>query len=44
MEEMILSIALSVIKTVVKNPKKRAHMKEILLKVRNAISVAYPED
>lgn len=44
MEEMILTIAFSVIKTVVKNARKRAQMKEILLKVRDAISVAYPED
>ncbi len=44
MEEMIISVALSVIKSVVKNARKRAQMKSILLKVRDAISAAYPAD
>lgn len=41
MEDMILNFALTVVKSVVKNPKKRAALKRQLLRIRDAISMAY---
>lgn len=44
MEDMILNFALTVVKSVVKNPKKRAALKRQLLRIRDAISMAYPDE
>lgn len=42
MDSLIISLALSVITSVVKNPAKRQKLKSILLSMRNAINAAYP--
>lgn len=42
MEAMIISLALTVIRSVIKNPGKRAKLKSVLLNLRDAINVAYP--
>lgn len=39
----IIHAALGVITSVVKNPAKKAALKEYLLEVRDAISQAYPD-
>jgi hypothetical protein len=44
METTLLTLALTIIKSVVKNPKKKAQLKSILLKVRDAIDAAYGEE
>ena len=41
MESTILALALSVIRAVVKNPAKKARLKSVLLKLRDAIDSAY---
>jgi hypothetical protein len=41
MESTILALALSVIRAVVKNPAKKARLKSVLLKLRDAIDAAY---
>ncbi len=41
MESSILALALTVIRAVVKNPEKKAKLKSILLKLRDAIDAAY---
>jgi hypothetical protein len=44
METTILTLALSLIRSVVKNPKKKAQLRTIMLKVRDAITAAYEGD
>lgn len=41
MESTILTLALTVIRAVVKNPKKRAALRSLLLKLRDAIDTAF---
>lgn len=41
METTIISLALAVIKTVVKNPAKKSKLKKALLALRDAIDAAY---
>lgn len=41
MESTILTLALSVIRSVVKNPKKRARLRERMLQIRDAIDAAF---
>ena len=43
METTILTLALTVIRSVVKNPQKKAKLRAILLKVRDAIDAVYAE-
>lgn len=42
MESLILSLALSVVISAIKNPAKKDKLKSVLLNLRNAISTAYP--
>ena len=44
MESTIIALALSVLKSVVKNPKKKAQLKSALLKLRDAIDATYAEE
>jgi hypothetical protein len=44
MDSMIISLALTVIRSVIKNPGKRAKLKSVLLNIRDAINAAYPEE
>jgi hypothetical protein len=44
MESTILTLALSVIRSVVKNPAKKARLKAAMLKLRDAIDAAFAED
>jgi hypothetical protein len=44
MESTILALALSVIRAVVKNPAKKARLKSVLLKLRDAIDAAYASE
>ena len=44
MESTILALALSVIRAVVKNPAKKARLKTVLLKLRDAIDAAYASE
>lgn len=44
METSILALALAVIRSVVKNPTKKAKLKSILLKLRDAIDAAYADE
>lgn len=44
MDDLIVSMALAVILRVVKNPAKKEDMRKALLKVRNAINMAYVGD
>jgi len=44
MESTILALALSVIRAVVKNPTKKARLKSVLLKLRDAIDAAYASE
>ena len=44
MEATILTFALTIIRAVVKNPKKKAQLKALLLKLRDAIDAAYAGD
>lgn len=41
MESTILSLALAVIRAVVKNPAKKTRLKAALMKLRDAIDAAY---
>ena len=41
METTILTLALTIIREVVKNPKKKARLKNLLLKLRDAIDAAF---
>jgi len=43
MEASILTIALTVIRAVIKNPEKKAKLRSILLKIRDAITAAFGE-
>jgi len=43
METTILTLALTVIRAVVKNPEKKMKLRSTLLKIRDAISVAFDE-
>lgn len=44
MDEMFIGMALTVIRTVVKNPQKAKKLKTVLLKIRNAINSAFPDE
>lgn len=44
MEDMIISMAIAIILSSVKNPAKKASLKRALLKVRNTINAAYADD
>ncbi len=44
MEESIMLMALTIIKAVIKNPKKKAALKKRLLQIRDAISGAFPSE
>jgi hypothetical protein len=43
MESTILALALSIVRAVVKNPAKKAKLKSVLLKIRDAIDAAFAE-
>ncbi len=44
MESTILTLALSIVRAVVKNPAKKAKLKSTLLKIRDAIDAAFAEE
>lgn len=44
MESAILALALTVVRSVVKNPRKKAQLKKLLLQVRDAIDAAFGSD
>ena len=44
MESTILSLALSVIRAVLKNPAKKEKLKSMLLKLRDAIDIAFADE
>jgi hypothetical protein len=44
METAFLAMALTVIKAAVKNPKKKAQLRKILLQLRDAIDAAFPDE
>lgn len=44
MELTIMTLALGIIRQVVKNPAKKARLKKRMLQVRDAISAAYPDE
>lgn len=44
MESIILTLAVSLVRAAVKNPKKKARLKEVLMQLRNAIDAAYAVD
>ena len=41
---MAISVVLSVLKEMIKNPAKKEELKKAMLKVRNQIEVVYTED
>ena len=43
MEASILALALTVVRAVVKNPEKKSKLRTTLLKIRDAITIAYDE-
>ncbi len=44
MEELYINMGMSLVLSVIKNPDKAAKFKAVLLKVRNAINGAFPND
>ena len=42
MEDMIINMALSILLAAIKNPQHAAKFKAALLKLRNAINLAFP--
>lgn len=44
MDDLIISMAISVVLSTIKNPEKKAKLKKALLKVRNQINLAYKND
>jgi hypothetical protein len=44
MESTILTLAISIIRAVVKNPKKKAQLRSLMMKLRDAIDTAYAVD
>ena len=44
MEDLLITMGISVILTAIKNPAKKEALKKALLKVRNAINAAYATD
>jgi hypothetical protein len=44
MEATILSLALAIVRSVVKNPDKKRKLRAAMLKIRDAIIAAFPED
>jgi dihydroxyacetone kinase-like predicted kinase len=44
MEGTILTLALSLIRAVVKNPRKKEKLKKIMLEIRDAIDAAFATD
>ena len=42
MEVTILTLALTVIRAVVKNPKKKEQLRSVLLRIRDAIDAVFP--
>jgi hypothetical protein len=41
MEATIITLALTLIRSVVRNPKKKAQLRSLMLKLRDAIDAAY---
>lgn len=44
MDDLVISMAIAVVLSVIKNPDKKAKLKKALLKVRNQINFAYKND
>lgn len=44
MDNTILILALSIVRAAVKNPKKKAKLRRVLLQIRDAIDAAYAID
>lgn len=44
MEATILSLALAVIRVIVKNPDKKSKLKSAMLKLRDAIDIAFANE
>jgi hypothetical protein len=44
MEDMLMTMGISIILASIKNPKNKAKLKKAMLKVRNAINAAYASD
>lgn len=44
MEGTILALALSLIRAVIKNPRKKEKLKKIMLEIRDAIDAAFAAD
>lgn len=44
MEGTILALALSLIRAVIKNPRKKEKLKKIMLEIRDAIDAAFAPD
>jgi hypothetical protein len=44
MEATIITLALTVLRQIVKNPAKKARLKAALVKLRDAISAAFPDE
>ncbi len=44
MESAILALALAVIREVVKNPQKKARLRSVMRKLRDAIDAAFGEE
>lgn len=44
MDDLIISMAISVILSTIKNPKKKLELKRAMLKIRNTINLAYASD
>lgn len=44
MDVTILTLALSLVRAAVKNPKKKARLKDLLMKLRDAIDAAYADE
>jgi hypothetical protein len=43
MESAVLAFALTIIRAVIKNPAKKQKLRGVLLKIRDAISLAFEE-
>jgi len=42
-DTLVLSMALTIIRNVVKNPEKKAKFREVMLNIRDAISAAFAD-
>jgi len=43
-ETTILTLAMTLIRSVIKNPKKKAQLRSLMMKLRDAIDAAYPDE